>query len=543
MLCARGSNTKDHVANMAEAGKDVRRQYDELAFDNFFQRFSLVDLKDLFIENGFRTCRSLMIVTDDDLKEIGIASLGLRKEVLGAVEEWRKPLLQRTGSSAPDRNQKTTPITTSQAQSPSLTQHTSRSPPDSKERLPLQSPSPGQFVSPVIARVRESPGQGSPSFVVASSPSSPGAERFHRIKRNESCPYPECTWAGLSTHFHCLICSSFHTNKMGRVRKHLKAHSEAPYDAETNQRQEEYYQIKETQFTIFNKFCPDMCKYAQQGIRHIHCKHCEWKTQKFDSRLLAHFKSHHERLLLQYQSSQELGSPVTTMANIRTVSPLPTMAVQEAVQVADAHAANHDGSSLPRPPKLMKMDTPDGERAVAVHMQQSGYMNRANSEEEGTDASMAEGEVSQHSSRYKCMVCGETQGLRSALMREQKGRNGPVDWSKTKQLFAYHRTKTTQPGIQWICQKHIEEFVYFSRAYLSLWSTAGVHQQLPAPSHHHQQPQHLQQQQQQRASPENEGEVNENTLVSGMPVYLMLNEHLNEQFKTEPVESTEEVGI
>ena len=86
---------------MAEAGKDVRRQYDELAFENFFQRFNLSDLKDAFTENGFRTCRSLMIVTDDDLKEIGIGSLGLRKEVLGAVEEWRKPLLQRAGNHGP----------------------------------------------------------------------------------------------------------------------------------------------------------------------------------------------------------------------------------------------------------------------------------------------------------------------------------------------------------------------------------------------------------------------------------------------------------
>lgn len=86
---------------MAEAGKDVRRQYDEMAFDNFFQRFNLSDLKDTFIENGFRTCRSLMIVTDEELKEIGIASLGLRKEVLGAVEEWRKPLLQSAGNQGP----------------------------------------------------------------------------------------------------------------------------------------------------------------------------------------------------------------------------------------------------------------------------------------------------------------------------------------------------------------------------------------------------------------------------------------------------------
>lgn len=67
---------------------------------------------------------------------------------------------------------------------------------------------------------------------------------------------------------------------MERVRKHLKAHDAQPYDAEANRRQEEYYQVKERQFTIFNKFCPEICKYALQGIRHIHCKHCEWKTQK-----------------------------------------------------------------------------------------------------------------------------------------------------------------------------------------------------------------------------------------------------------------------
>ena len=112
---------------------------------------------------------------------------------------------------------------------------------------------------------------------------------------------------------------------------------------------------------------------------------------QFDSRLLAHFKSHHERHLLQYQSSQDVDSPSTTMANIRTVSPLPTMAVQEAVQIADAQAANHDGSSLPRPPKLVKMETPDGERAVAVHIQQGGYLNRPDitSGEEADEASAA----------------------------------------------------------------------------------------------------------------------------------------------------------
>lgn len=86
---------------MAEAGKDVRRQYDELAFENFFQRFNLLDIKDTFVENGFRTCRSLMIVTDDELKEIGIGSLGLRKEVLGAIAEWKKPILQRASNTGP----------------------------------------------------------------------------------------------------------------------------------------------------------------------------------------------------------------------------------------------------------------------------------------------------------------------------------------------------------------------------------------------------------------------------------------------------------
>ena len=87
------------------------------------------------------------------------------------------------------------------------------------------------------------------------------------------------------------------------------------------------------------------------------------------------------------------------MPNMRTVSPLPTMAVQEAVQIADAQAANHDGTSLPRPPKLVKMETPDGERAVAVHIQQGGYLNRPglNSVEEGDEASPAvEGDMAAH---------------------------------------------------------------------------------------------------------------------------------------------------
>lgn len=118
-------------------------------------------------------------------------------------------------------------------------------------------------------------------------------------------------------------------------------------------------------------------------------------------------------------------------------------------------------------------------------------------------------------------------------MREQKGRNGPVDWNKTKQLFAYHHTKTTQPAIHWICQKHIEEFVYFSRAYLSMWSTAGAHHQMHSHPPHHQH--------HNTASPEH-GEVTENTLVSGMPVYMMLNEHLNEQFKREQDEGVAEEG-
>ena len=115
-------------------------------------------------------------------------------------------------------------------------------------------------------------------------------------------------------------------------------------------------------------------------------------------------------------------------------------------------------------------------------------------------------------------------------MREQKGRNGPVDWNKTKQLFAYHHMKTTQPAIHWICQKHIEEFVYFSRAYLSMWSTAGVHQQMHTQPMHHQH--HV-------VSPENEVEVTDTTLVSGMPVYMMLNEHLSEQYKREHDQSPE----
>ena len=83
---------------MADLGKTQGKTYDEIAFDNFFERFTLLDLKEAFMHNGFRTCRSLMIVTDEDMKEIGIASLGLRKELLGAVAEWKKPLIQRASN-------------------------------------------------------------------------------------------------------------------------------------------------------------------------------------------------------------------------------------------------------------------------------------------------------------------------------------------------------------------------------------------------------------------------------------------------------------
>lgn len=84
------------------------------------------------------------------------------------------------------------------------------------------------------------------------------------------------------------------------------------------------------------------------------------------------------------------------------------MAVQEAVQIADAQAANHDGTSLPRPPKLLKMETPDGERAVAVHIPQGGYLNRAgmNTDEAADEAAAAmEGDASAHGYAINIFMC------------------------------------------------------------------------------------------------------------------------------------------
>ena len=39
--------------------------------------------------------------------------------------------------------------------------------------------------------------------------------------------------------------------------------------------------MKREHFFIFGgKECPENCKYAEQGVRHLHCKHCDWRTKK-----------------------------------------------------------------------------------------------------------------------------------------------------------------------------------------------------------------------------------------------------------------------
>ena len=96
------------------------------------------------------------------------------------------------------------------------------------------------------------------------------------------------------------------------------------------------------------------------------------------------------------------------MANIRTVSPLPTMAVQEAVQIADAQVASHDGTSLPKPPKLLKMETPDGEGAVAVHIQPGGYLNQPGMDTEDADeksSTSIEGDMSPQGYVTAILIC------------------------------------------------------------------------------------------------------------------------------------------
>eukprot|EP00794_Sanderia_malayensis_P014042 gene14042-15501_t len=590
---------------MAELGKTHGKTFDEIAFDNFFARFNLEDMKEPFIENGFRTCRSLMIVTDNELKEIGFSSLGLRKELLGAVEEWKKPLMQVLSAGQQNKQPKT-PTSAQSPSEPTQQQGDIKASPEYTQAPQSYTPQQAQFASP--GSVKRDSLTGTPGLSPGIRALAAVSDKFHRIKRNETCPYPECTWAGLSTHFHCLVCSTFHTNKTERIRRHiqrhevgesaheldeyqrvkrenffifsakecpeackyseegvrhlhckhcewrtkkivqmrrhLKAHESPKDEPDSDRKLEEYYLVKETQYVIYNKHCPEMCKYAQQGIRHIHCKHCNWRTQKFDSRLLAHFKSHHERHLLQYQAAHGIETVATTAAGIRTVSPLPTMAVQEG---SGEQRANQDAASLPKPPKLMKMEMGEGEAAaIAVHLQQQGgFLNRPNlgTEDESADATaMLETELAS-TGKFKCMVCGDRQGLRTALFREQKGRNGPVDWNKTKQLFAYHHIKTTQPANQFICQKHMDEFIYFSRAYLSLWSCTTMA---------HAQPVHHQQQQQQHAivtgshEVATATEVTQNALVQAMPavstvpVYMMLNEHLNEQFHKQANQEVDE---
>ncbi len=87
---------------------------------------------------------------------------------------------------------------------------------------------------------------------------------------------------------------------------------------------------------------------------------------------------------------------VTVVSGIRPVSPLPTMAVQEGTQIADSR---QEGSSLPKPPKLMKIEMGEGESPMAVHLQQQGgFLNRpsvGNEDEPTESATMLENEMSQ----------------------------------------------------------------------------------------------------------------------------------------------------
>lgn len=46
-----------------------------------------MDLQSVFLENDFRNLEGLMEVSDQDLRDMGVQKLGLRKSFLGAVKK------------------------------------------------------------------------------------------------------------------------------------------------------------------------------------------------------------------------------------------------------------------------------------------------------------------------------------------------------------------------------------------------------------------------------------------------------------------------
>ena len=208
------------------------------------------------------------------------------------------------------------------------------------------------------------------------------------------------------------------------------------------------------------------------------------------------------------------------------------MAMHEAQQIAAARA-NHHEQHEGRPPKMVKLEQEDQEHPAVSHLQQSGGLlncptERINQSEGAETEALGSPSKPPEGKHAKCMVCGDTQTLRSALMREQKGRNGPVDWNKTKQLFSYHHIKTTIPHAHWICGRHMEEFNYFQRAYLSLWKTCYSHPQVPPLTVA-------------SPSPPRESEEGANATAQELPaVYLMNIEQFNDHLNHENEEQEEE---
>lgn len=66
-------------------------------FDNFFVDFGLEKIKDIFVDNGFESVMALQEVSDEDMKEIGVKSMGMRRQFLGAVKKISMTKLNSKG--------------------------------------------------------------------------------------------------------------------------------------------------------------------------------------------------------------------------------------------------------------------------------------------------------------------------------------------------------------------------------------------------------------------------------------------------------------
>ena len=58
-------------------------------FDEFCDFYDLKSIKEVLVENEFSSIQALLVVGEDDLKEMGINALGKRKHFIGSIENYK----------------------------------------------------------------------------------------------------------------------------------------------------------------------------------------------------------------------------------------------------------------------------------------------------------------------------------------------------------------------------------------------------------------------------------------------------------------------